>query len=740
MFLHLWNVTKLIMKKLIIILSLLLVQSCELCQAQTQQRSTFYPTPTGTFDLGMRNFEWDSSFIRIGEFHQTKQDTILRTTVNGLPLVINAPLKVDSGGTVRGLATIDYLNVGKPEINGQSFYIMAGFITGANGEKLYVSTSNDGKTWRLIANSSVYTPNFGTIRDPSLLYYNNKYYIAYSTKVWSTYRTFNPNELGFSIISSKDLINWDSVTTVNVFSSGNHHVWAPEWYVETNGDIYLTVGAGDTNLTPLSTRNKRIYWTKALNTSLTSWTTPDSISGTSLPLSMRDQYIVKIGAYYYLWYVDDQDYYVELARSTSLTSGYVVLKSNNWAGWGIKKEGLGLVKMDSTIWRLYFNDYNSTSYYQYTESADTFNTWAGLTNIVSPISPLEHCGILQTRDITNFRNSALAIAVNGGIINGDGNGNAIIKNRTTLDSLMVGDGTNVDPATLATFYSGSTSFKMLHLDFARDNDGSGGLVFTKSRGTTGARTQTLSGDRLTDFTMRGYTNVNTYSGEAVRIRALAAENFSTTGSGGTFTVLTTPIGSTTLLERLRITSSGLFGLNTTIPDSTLTVAGGGHFTGGLKIDNNITAPNIGTMAAMTATNYVPFTGAGSDLNLGTHTIASGAITSSGDMLISKSTADYTHNGFKSINTSATTNAHASYQYKTGVSANVWQTFLRDNIFNVGIESVADLFTLTEAGNATFAGTVQATNIITTTPPTDSTGLARGTVWLKTSDGTLHWKY
>jgi lysophospholipase L1-like esterase len=96
MFLHLWNVAELIMKKLIIVLSLLLVQSCELCQAQTQQRSTFYPTPTGTLDLGMWNAEWDSSFIRIGKFHQTKQDTILRTTVNGLPLVINAPLKVDS--------------------------------------------------------------------------------------------------------------------------------------------------------------------------------------------------------------------------------------------------------------------------------------------------------------------------------------------------------------------------------------------------------------------------------------------------------------------------------------------------------------------------------------------------------------------------------------------------------------------------------------------------------------------
>jgi hypothetical protein len=52
----------------------------------------------------------------------------------------------------------------------------------------------------------------------------------------------------------------------------------------------------------------------------------------------------------------------------------------------------------------------------------------------------------------------------------------------------------------------------------------------------------------------------------------------------------------------------------------------------------------------------------------------------------------------------------------------------------------NLFNMDIYGNATFIGTTQATHFISTTPPTDSTGLARGTFWLKTSDGTLHWKY
>ncbi|MBE3139040.1 MAG: hypothetical protein IMZ53_00490 [Thermoplasmata archaeon] len=95
------------MKKLIFILLLLFIQCCELCQAQTQQRSTFYPKWTDTLDLGKWDAEWDSSFVRIGKFHQTRQDSILRTTINGLPLVMNAPFKGDSGMTMLRKSVLD---------------------------------------------------------------------------------------------------------------------------------------------------------------------------------------------------------------------------------------------------------------------------------------------------------------------------------------------------------------------------------------------------------------------------------------------------------------------------------------------------------------------------------------------------------------------------------------------------------------------------------------------------------
>jgi hypothetical protein len=172
---------------------------------------------------------------------------------------------------------------------------------------------------------------------------------------------------------------------------------------------------------------------------------------------------------------------------------------------------------------------------------------------------------------------------------------------------------------------------------------------------------------------------------------------------------------------------------------------------------NITGVNIGTMSAADSlhyfanrdtnttknpitlsyaiANYSPIAGSSSITTLGTITTGvwnAGAITSSGSLTLSY----------------PVTNPYNAIRFRD-VSAPTWGwdfaidgvSTLDYTINSVSAGTPTQLFKLAfGTGNATFAGTVQATNIITTTPPTDSTGLARGTVWLKTSDGTLHWKY
>lgn len=86
---------------------------------------------------------------------------------------------------------------------------------------------------------------------------------------------------------------------------------------------------------------------------------------------------------------------------------------------------------------------------------------------------------------------------------------------------------------------------------------------SSSRGTTASPAVVQSGDAL------GYYQFGGYDGSAFNrsawILGLAAENYSVTNRGAHLTFSTTPIGSTTIAERMRIDSSGNVGINSTTP-------------------------------------------------------------------------------------------------------------------------------------------------------------------------------
>jgi hypothetical protein len=101
------------------------------------------------------------------------------------------------------------------------------------------------------------------------------------------------------------------------------------------------------------------------------------------------------------------------------------------------------------------------------------------------------------------------------------------------------------------------------------------FAFQRSRGTLTSRTAVLSGDRLGGFAFRGYgtTGFLTSSDNAV-IRAFAAENFTDTAMGTYITFETTPTGTISRSEKLRISANGNIGVGTTTPGFKLDVQGG----------------------------------------------------------------------------------------------------------------------------------------------------------------------
>lgn len=148
----------------------------------------------------------------------------------------------------------------------------------------------------------------------------------------------------------------------------------------------------------------------------------------------------------------------------------------------------------------------------------------------------------------------------------------------TGDGVGVGFGsTSVTPASglvpAAKFHVRGNSSTLFHDSYSSDTAGAS-FYGRKARGTVTSPSQVLADDNLTALNGRGYHSGGAFGTVNVGLVGIyAAENFTSTAQGTYMTVGTTPTGSTTRAERLRVTSSGNFGIATTAPTSTLHVAG-----------------------------------------------------------------------------------------------------------------------------------------------------------------------
>ena len=243
-----------------------------------------------------------------------------------------------------------------------SKYLMASHCT--TDEKLYLWSSNDGKDWDLLNGGSSYTPPSYVLRDPSIFKHTDGYYYIVYTNNNIDPCNFTGNRFG--VARSPDLTTWSHVCWVSIPNSVC--VWAPEWFVDSDGSVYVFVAAVVNGL------GWRFYETHPTNSTFTSWSASVLITGTNLLDYMIDPFVVKIGNTYYLWYARQtvSGNFIGYASSNSLTSGYTIIEVNDWAGWG-SKEGECLIQLDDGTWRIYFDAVLGAVYYS--ESTDNWATW-----------------------------------------------------------------------------------------------------------------------------------------------------------------------------------------------------------------------------------------------------------------------------------------------------------------------------------------------------------------------------
>lgn len=99
------------------------------------------------------------------------------------------------------------------------------------------------------------------------------------------------------------------------------------------------------------------------------------------------------------------------------------------------------------------------------------------------------------------------------------------------------------------------------------------LWLRRARGTQSVPLAVLLNDELGSLKFRGYNGTSFYPNDQTEIGALASENFGPFANGSFLRFLTTPNGSLTGAERMRINHDGKVGIGTISPNTRVDIAG-----------------------------------------------------------------------------------------------------------------------------------------------------------------------
>lgn len=176
-------------------------------------------------------------------------------------------------------------------------YFMSTFRLAADNQLLLAQSAN-GAIWT--SSGNLYTDNRG-LRDPSIVFIRGYYYAAYTIRPFS--QPMSNTLVG--IARSPDLINWTHFTDVSYAAAGNVQVvWAPEWFIDTDGSIHLLASPAISNFTGAHSFGHDIYEVHPISSDLLQWSAAAHLTGLPTPTSNPndgniDPFVIKKARTYY---------------------------------------------------------------------------------------------------------------------------------------------------------------------------------------------------------------------------------------------------------------------------------------------------------------------------------------------------------------------------------------------------------------------------------------------------------
>jgi len=266
-------------------------------------------------------------------------------------------------------------------------------------ERLHAWVSGDGLAWSPLAPRGLWhPPNAG--RDYSIIRWKDKWYATYGFPGGSL------QETSFGVASSSDLVTWTEEKVVEVWGGVFGSWWAPEWFIDpANGSLHIFLTGMDND-----TIGYRAIWEiHPID--------PDTLSGswsdrvlidpfTGATVSYIDPFVVYRNGQYHIWVKNDDTDLIQYASSSSLTSGYTLTTTGDWAGFGSGIEAPSIVQLPDGRWRLYVDKEGTGIYYSETDG----DTWAAGHWSTSALVRV-HGGFPQGVSVHLFRNAAMATEV-----------------------------------------------------------------------------------------------------------------------------------------------------------------------------------------------------------------------------------------------------------------------------------------------------------------------------------------